>query len=56
MMGLSPDVFWNMTLSEWRAALAGYAQSRGLRMGRAEHALPRAEFLRLLQLYPDTRL
>ena len=55
MMGLAPDAFWSMTLTEWRAALAGFAQSRGLRTISPEHAMRRAELLNLMQLYPDTK-
>jgi hypothetical protein len=55
MMKLAPDIFWNMTLNEWRAALAGFAQSRGWRMTAHAQAMRRAELSRLMDLYPDTR-
>jgi hypothetical protein len=52
-MGLPPDVFWNMTLVEWRAALAGFAERRGLRVAANADAMRQAELARLMQLYPD---
>jgi len=54
-MGLSPDTFWNLTLVEWRAALAGYAERRGWRMKMPADGLSRSELSHLMQLYPDTR-
>ncbi len=53
-MGLAPDVFWAMTLVEWRAAVKGFAQARGFRAASAAHAMRRSELLELMQLYPDT--
>jgi hypothetical protein len=55
MMRLAPETFWNMTLTEWRATLAGFAQARGLRTVSPQQAMHRDDFLRLMQLYPDTR-
>jgi hypothetical protein len=52
-MGLSPEVFWNMTLVEWRAALAGFAERRGLRTTANAGAMRRDELTRLMKLYPD---
>jgi len=54
-MGLSPDTLWNMTLREWRAALAGLAERRGVRAQSSAHAMARAELAQLMQLYPDTK-
>ena len=47
-MGLSPPVFWAMSLAEWRAAVAG-------RQRRGRHAAPldRGELQHLMELYPD---
>jgi hypothetical protein len=53
MMGLAPDIFWNMTIIEWRAAQAGFAQMRGLRAAATVDAMRRSELLKLMQLYPD---
>jgi uncharacterized phage protein (TIGR02216 family) len=50
-MGLAPEIFWNMTLIEWRAALAGYAEAHGLKP-RAP-ALGRSELDRLMEQFPD---
>jgi len=41
---LTPKTFWNMSLAEWRALLAGKAPRRGL-------ARPDLEVL--MQRYPD---
>lgn len=48
-MGLAPEVFWNMTLTEWRAALAGFMERGGPR----SQPLERKTFDELMQLYPD---
>jgi uncharacterized phage protein (TIGR02216 family) len=45
-MRLPPDVFWRMSLVEWRAALAGFA-------GRRTRPLARADLARLMEQYPD---
>lgn len=29
-MGLTPDVFWRMSLLEWNDAVAGFVQSKGV--------------------------
>jgi uncharacterized phage protein (TIGR02216 family) len=47
-MRLAPDVFWAMSLSEWRAAVNGFA-----RRSSRTAPLPRADFEQLMQLYPD---
>jgi uncharacterized phage protein (TIGR02216 family) len=49
-MGLAPDAFWNMTLTEWRAAVAGFAAGRG--QARAQ-PLERKALNQLMQRYPD---
>lgn len=54
-MGLAPEAFWNMTVVEWRAAVAGFAESRGLRGTPARNAMRCSEFAELMQLYPDTK-
>lgn len=51
-MGLAPEVFWNMTLTEWRAALAGFMERNGARAGQP---LERKTLDQLMQLYPDKR-
>jgi hypothetical protein len=53
MMGLAPNIFWNMTIIEWRAAQAGFAQMRGLRAVVSADSMRRSELLKLMQLYPD---
>jgi len=47
-MGLAPDVFWRMSLVEWRAALAG-------RFGTQARSAPmtRASLAQLMEQYPD---
>jgi hypothetical protein len=55
MMGLAPEAFWNMTVIEWRAALAGFAQARGLNVTSARNAIGSSELAELMQLYPDTK-
>ncbi|MGH6872639.1 MAG: phage tail assembly chaperone [Rhizomicrobium sp.] len=50
-MGLSPRVFWEMSLPEWRAAVAGFLGRRGV----ATAPLARAELEALAQRYPDER-
>ena len=53
-MGMAPETFWAMTLVEWRAAVTGFAQARGLRVVSPADAMRRSELLELMQLYPDT--
>ena len=53
-MGMEPETFWNMTLVEWRAALAGHAMRRGFRARAAGESLSRAEFADLMLRFPDT--
>jgi uncharacterized phage protein (TIGR02216 family) len=47
-MRLTPDVFWAMSLGEWRAAVNGFAH-------RSQRATPlaRADLDQLMRLYPD---
>jgi uncharacterized phage protein (TIGR02216 family) len=45
-MGLSPAVFWAMSLAEWRAAVEG-------RFGQARAPMARRDLDQLMQLYPD---
>lgn len=47
-MRLTPDVFWSMSLAEWRAAVNGFAR----RSSRAQ-PLARAEFEQLMKQFPD---
>lgn len=49
-MRLTPDVFWAMSLVEWRAAVNGYA-----RRGRIVAPLARVEFEQLMRMFPDKR-
>ena len=51
VMGLSPDLFWRLSLVEWRAAVEGHA----LRVSGGGRAAPlrRDEFGALLARYPD---
>jgi hypothetical protein len=49
-MGLAPDVFWAMSLPEWRAAVEGFATRRGTRRNTS---LSRGEFEALMQIFPD---
>lgn len=51
MMGLAPEIFWNMSLIEWRAALAGFAEARGF--VHATASLGRRELDALMKLFPD---
>ncbi|HEY0281404.1 MAG TPA: phage tail assembly chaperone [Rhizomicrobium sp.] len=44
-MGLKPKTFWNMSLAEWRAMLAGKRPRRS--------SLGRRELDDLMQHYPD---
>ena len=50
-MGLSPQTFWNMTLVEWRAALAGYLERNG--MTPRAPGLTRSTLTNLMNRYPD---
>jgi hypothetical protein len=54
-MGLAPEIFWAMSLTEWRAAVAGYAERRGLRARTGAEALGHAELRRLMSSFPDSR-
>ncbi|MFL6689736.1 MAG: phage tail assembly chaperone [Alphaproteobacteria bacterium] len=47
-MRLSPDVFWAMSLGEWRAAVNGFA-----RRSSCATPLARADLDRLMRMYPD---
>jgi uncharacterized phage protein (TIGR02216 family) len=47
-MRLSPDVFWAMSLGEWRAAVNGFTR----RSSRAT-PLARADLEQLMKMYPD---
>jgi len=46
MMRLSPEIFWAMSIAEWRAAVAG-------RMPRRSAPLARGEFERMMKDHPD---
>ena len=51
MMGLSPDVFWNLTLVEWHAALADFTERHA---GAPPPAgLARADLASLMKRFPD---
>jgi uncharacterized phage protein (TIGR02216 family) len=49
-MGLTPQIFWAMSLREWRAAIAGYQTARGIR---AAAPLARKDLEALMEQYPD---
>jgi uncharacterized phage protein (TIGR02216 family) len=49
-MGLSPRTFWAMSLPEWRAAICGFQNARGIR---AAAPLARKDLEALMELYPD---
>lgn len=49
-MGLAPDAFWAMSLSEWRAAIEGFAMRKG---ARRTTPLSRVEFDHLMRMHPD---
>ena len=53
-MGLTPETFWNLTLTEWRAMLAGFAERHrpGARV-RAADAMRLSELHTLMRQYPD---
>jgi len=50
VMGLAPDRFWRLSLSEWKAAVEGHAMRFG---AKAMPILKREEFARLQARYPD---
>ena len=49
-MGMTPETFWGMTLIEWRAALAGYAERNGVLR---TQPMSRAELDVLMRRFPD---
>jgi hypothetical protein len=49
-MGLAPDVFWAMSLPEWRAVIEGFAMRKGTRRGAP---LSRGELVALMTMHPD---
>jgi hypothetical protein len=49
-MRIAPDVFWSMSLGEWRAAVNGFA-----RHTRRAPPLARGEFESLMRMFPDRR-
>lgn len=49
-MALSPDTFWNMSLTEWRAAAAGW-QARHI--PKRATPLNRNELAHLMKAHPD---
>ncbi len=52
-MGLAPEIFWNMSLVEWRAALTGFGEARGVRAHLPAGSLGRRELDALMQTFPD---
>ena len=52
MMGMRAPDFWALTLVEWRAALAGFAQARGVG-GAQSQSMRRSELADLMQRFPD---
>jgi uncharacterized phage protein (TIGR02216 family) len=49
-MGLAPETFWRMSLTEWRASVRGFQARRG---ARAAAPLARCELDDLMERYPD---
>ena len=49
-MGIAPDAFWAMSLTEWRAAVDGFAMKKG---ARRNAPLSRDELQTMMQNYPD---
>jgi uncharacterized phage protein (TIGR02216 family) len=48
VLRLTPDIFWALSLVEWRALLDG-------RFGRSTPALARNDLQQLMRMYPDGR-
>lgn len=48
-MRLAPEIFWSMSLGEWRAAVNGFTG----RHRRTASPLARREFEAMLQAHPD---
>jgi len=48
-MRLTPDTFWSMSLTEWRAAVEGFTSLHR----RRALALSRAEFDAMMRTFPD---
>jgi hypothetical protein len=51
-MGMRPKDFWNMTLVEWRAALAGFGQLHGASARTAE-TMNASQLAALMRRFPD---
>ena len=49
-MGLSPEVFWNMSLNEFYSALEGF---KNFHSGSADEPMSRDELEELMERYPD---
>lgn len=49
-MGMSPDVFWNMSITEFYAAIEGFAEFHS---GGKPPPLSRNELEDLMERYPD---
>ncbi|HUJ46946.1 MAG TPA: phage tail assembly chaperone [Rhizomicrobium sp.] len=49
-MGIAPDVFWAMSLPEWRAAVDGFAMKKG---ARRNVPLSRGELQTMMTMFPD---
>ena len=53
MMGLRAQDFWTMTMPEFRAALDGWKEMRGLGGGGHAGAPVRAELAEMMRRFPD---
>ncbi len=51
VLRISPDIFWNMTMIEFLAALDGYKST--LPKPKKDESLSRKEFEQMLQMFPD---
>ena len=53
VLHISPDVFWRMSLAEWRAVRDGALGSRGLGLG--NQPVFGEELSNLMKTYPDRK-
>ena len=50
-MGMTPNVFWSLTIPEWRAALNGFSQRQGQK--RKASPLTHTDLTALMNRFPD---
>ncbi|MEM1104058.1 MAG: phage tail assembly chaperone [Pseudomonadota bacterium] len=55
MLNLTPDVFWTMSVAEWRCACSGLKRRLGAEGFDVEAPLVRADLKTLMEQYPDER-